>query len=220
MPRFFCSSLIFLFSFHISYSQKQIPKSANDTIFLMNGNVVGQRVVDTTFSTITIFNPKKPLQRIHFEPDQLYMVKFANGYKRFYYYQDSSINNWFTRAEMWMYMKGETDARKGFKARGALITGGVFGLLGGMTGTIWGPIAPYSFMALSGITKIRIRHNTVSNPRYIESDAYILGYERVARQKRKIKSLIGGTVGLALGYAFYAGFHKQYPENINFGFGK
>lgn len=197
-----------------TYSQKQ----AQDTIFFMNGNIVGERVIDTAFTTVTIFNPKKPLQRINFESDQLYMVKFRNGYKRFYYYQDSTINNWFTRDEMWMFMKGEIDARKGFTARGALITGGVFGLLGGMTGTFWGPVAPYGFMALSGVTKIRIKHHTVSNPSYIESDAYILGYERIARQKRKTKALIGGTIGLALGYAVYAIFHQSYPETINFGF--
>ncbi len=189
-----------------------------DTIYLMNGQSVAEKVIDTLFNTVTIYNPKKHAEKIHFEWDQLYMVKFSDGNKRYYYVQDSTINNWFTRSEMWMYMKGENDARKGFKARGALITAGAFGLVGGLTGTIWGPIAPYSFMALSGITKIKIKHNTVSNPNYVDSDAYILGYERVARQKRKIKSLIGGTAGLIVGYVIYAAFHQDYPENIKFGF--
>ena len=44
--------------------------------------------------------------------------------------------------------------------------------------------------------------------------------EEQERQKRKIKSIIGGTVGLALGYGFYALFNNQYPEKINFGFNK
>jgi hypothetical protein len=117
-----------------------------------------------------------------------------------------------------MYMKGENDARKGFRARGSFIGAGIAGLLGGMSGTIWGPVAPYSYMALSGITKVRIRHETVSNPKYIESDAYILGYERVARQKRKIRSLIGGTIGLVAGYGFYGLFHNSYPESVDVGF--
>ncbi len=212
---------IFLFSAGIFlcnplFCQKQVQ----DTIFLMNGQVVGEKIIDTVLGAVTIYNPKKHTEKINFEFDQLYMVKYTNGYKRYYYYQDSTINNWFTRQEMWMYMKGENDARKGFKARGALIGAGIMGLLGGMTGTFWAPIAPYGFMALSGITKIRIRHNTISNPKYVESDAYILGYERVARQRRKTKSLIGGTAGLLIGYAFYAAFHNYYPETINFGFKK
>jgi len=189
-----------------------------DTIYLMNGHVIGEKVIDSTLGAVTIYNPKKPGQKIHFEWDQLYMVRYARGFKRYYYYQDSTINNWFTKQEMWMYMKGENDARKGFRARGSFIGAGIAGLLGGMSGTIWGPVAPYSYMALSGITKVRIRHETVSNPRYIESDAYILGYERVARQKRKIRSLIGGTIGLAVGYGFYGIFHNSYPESVDVGF--
>jgi hypothetical protein len=201
------SVLLGLFYFLASavYSQK----ARQDTIFLMNGHAIGEKVIDTLLGAVTIINPKKPAQKLHYEWDQLYMVKFANGFKRFYYTQDSTINNWFTRDEMWMYMKGENDARKGFKGRGALIGAGIAGLIGGASGTIWGPIAPYGFMALSGIPKIRIRHNTISNPMYVHSDAYILGYERVARQKLKIKSLIGGTIGLAMGYGVYATFISE-----------
>jgi hypothetical protein len=189
-----------------------------DTIYLMNGQVVGEEVIDTLLGAVTIYNPKKIEKKIHFEFDQLYMVRYSNGIKRYYYQQDSTINNWFTRDEMWMYMKGENDARKGFTAKGAFIGACVAGLVGGMTGTFWGPIAPYGYMALSGLPKIKIRGNTISNPSYVESDAYILGYERVARQKRKIKSVIGGTMGLAAGYIFYALLHSYYPENLSVGF--
>lgn len=205
--------LIFLLSTLISYSQK-----AQDTIFLMNGHVIAKPVIDTTFNTVTIMNPKRHGKKIHYEEDQLYMVRFANGYKRFYYVQDPSIYNEFTREEMWMFMKGEVDARAGFKARGAMIGAGIVGFAAGATGTFYAAIAPYTFMALSGITKIRIKHKTISNPKYIESDAYILGYERVARQKRKTKSLIGGTIGLLLGYGFYGLFHNSYPQGGNIGF--
>lgn len=215
LKRLFILSFLFLLSL-TAFSQAK----AQDTIFLMNGIVIAKKVIDTTFSTVTIMNPKNHTSKIHYEMDQLYMVKFANGYKRFYYVQDPSIYNEFTRDEMWLFMKGEADARKGFKARGALITSTFIGFAAGLTGTFFAPVAPYGFMALSGATKIRIRHSTISNMKYIESDAYILGYERVARQKRKTKSLIGGTIGLVLGYGFYAAFHNNYPESINIGFNK
>lgn len=208
--------ILFLF-FKLTFSQSS---TAQDTIYLMNGHVIGEKVIDTILGAITIIDPKKPSKKIHYELEQLYMVRFAGGYKRYYYMQDSTIGNWFTRDEMWMYMKGETDARKGFKARGALIGAGIVGIMGGMTGTFWGPVAPYGFMALSGITKVKIKHETISNPTYVESDAYILGYERVARQKRKIKSLIGGTIGLGIGYGLYALLHSYYPETIDIGFKK
>lgn len=194
--------------------------TAQDTIYLMNGQVVPEKIVDTLLGAVTIMNPKKPTHKINYELDQLYMVRFADGYKRFYYQQDSLKSNWFTRDEMWMYMKGEVDARKGFKARGSLIGAGVAGIIGGMTGTFWAPLLPYGYMASVGIPKVRIRHETVSNPNYIESDAYILGYERVARHKRRIQAVIGGTIGLAVGFGLYGLLHSYYPEKINIGFSK
>lgn len=207
----------FLFFFRLTFSQ---APAAQDTIYLMNGHVIGEKIIDTILGAVTILDSKKPEKKLHYEHDQLYMIRFADGYKRYYYQQDTTIGNWLTRDEMWMYMKGETDARKGFKARGAFIGAGISGIVGGMTGTFWGPVAPYGFMALSGITKVRIRQETISNPTYVESDAYILGYERVARQKRKIKSLIGGTIGLGIGYILYAALHSHYPETLDIGFSK
>jgi hypothetical protein len=194
--------LVFYFLSQSAFSQAKVQ----DTIYLMNGRVVGEKVIDTLLGAVTIVNPKKPSKKIHYEWDQLFMVRFANGDKRYYYKQDSLLSNWFSRDEMWMYMKGENDARKGFKARGCLIGACVAGIAGGLTGTFWAPIAPYGFMALSGLPKIRIRHSTISNPTYVESDAYILGYERVARQRRRIKSVIGGTIGLGIGYGAFALF--------------
>lgn len=194
--------------------------AAQDTIYLMNGHVVAEKVVDTLLGAVTIFNPKKPTRKINYELDQLYMVRFADGNKRFYYTQDTLRSNWFTRDEMWMYMKGEVDARKGFKARGSLIGAGIAGLIGGMTGTFWAPILPYGYMALVGLPKVKIRHETISNPIYVESDAYILGYERVARHKRRIQAVIGGTVGIVAGFALYATLHQYYPEKVNIGFGR
>lgn len=193
---------------------------AQDTIYLLNGSVVGQKILDTVLGAVTIADPQKPEKKIHYELEQLYMVRFSDGYKRYYYTQDSTMNNWFSRDEMWMYMKGETDAHKGFKAKGALIGSAVAGFLGGLTGTFFAPVLPFGFMALSGVTKVKIRQETISNPTYVESDPYILGYERVARQKRKIKSIFGGAVGLVIGYSIYALFHQYYPEKIDFGFKK
>jgi len=56
-------------------------------------------------------------------------------------------------------------------------------------------------VGLCGITKIKIRHETISNPNCIDHDPYILGYERRARAKRRMQSLIGGGIGLVAGYA-------------------
>jgi hypothetical protein len=206
--------ILVILCFYFNEKFAQVP--VKDTIYLMNGHVVGEKVIDTLLGAVTILDPKKPTRKIHYELPQLYMVRFADGYKRFYYRQDSALFNYFTRDEMWMYMKGEVDARNGFKARGSLIGAGVAGILGGLTGTFFAPIAPYGYMACVGIPKVRIKHKTVSNPIYLESDPYILGYERVARHKRRIQAVIGGSIGLVVGYSLYALLHQYYPTDIGF----
>ncbi|MFO0320935.1 MAG: hypothetical protein ACK504_00730 [Bacteroidota bacterium] len=190
-----------------------------DTILLMNGQIVVEKVIDTLIGAVTVFDSKKPSEKLHYEYDQIYCVKYATGVNTYYYTQDSLLGNYFSREEMAYYMYGERDARKGFKARGSLIGAGTFGALSGGLGLFFAPVFPYAYMALSGITKVRIRHETISNPNYIDQDAYILGYERVSRSKRRIQALIGGSIGLALGYGLYFSVLKNnLPSTINIRF--
>jgi hypothetical protein len=180
-----------------------------DTILLMNGNVVVEKVLDTLIGAVTIVNPANVAEKLHYEYDDIYCVKYAVGFTDYYYSQDTLKGNYFTRDEMLYYIYGERDARKGFKAPGALIGAGVVGLVSGGLGLFFAPIFPYGYMALTGIPKVRIKHKTISNPNYIEHDSYILGYERVSRSRRRIKALIGGTIGLAAGYGLYFGILKD-----------
>ncbi|MBS1651921.1 MAG: hypothetical protein JSU07_07935 [Bacteroidetes bacterium] len=214
----FKHKLIFFITCLLFFGKALYSQSTKDTIYLMNGKIVPHHVYDTLLGAVTIIDTiKNKPKRIHYEWDQLYMVRYSNGFKRFYYEQDSLKHNWFTRDEMWMFMKGERDAHKGFTARGALIGSGICGIVGGMAGSFFSPILPYSFLALCGLPKVRIKAKTISNPAYVESDGYILGYERVARQKRRIQSVIGGTCGLVIGFGLFGILHNYYPSQINIG---
>lgn len=213
MSRFtICILFIIFFAFKSKAQYK-------DTILLMNGNYVVEKVIDTLIGAVTIVNPEKTTEKLHYEYDDIYCVKYASGFTDYYYSQDTLRGNYFTRDEMQYYIYGERDARKGFKARGSLIGAGVVGLASGGLGLFFAPVFPYGYMALSGIPKVRIKHSTISNPNYIDHDAYILGYERVSRSKRRIQALIGGTIGLAAGYGLYFGLLKdKLPSTITFRF--
>lgn len=213
MSRFIISFLFILF---FAFSTKAQYK---DTILLMNGNYVVEKVIDTLIGAVTIVNPEKTTEKLHYEYDDIYCVKYASGFTDYYYSQDTLRGNYFTRDEMQYYIYGERDARKGFKGRGSLIGAGIVGLASGGLGLFFAPVFPYGYMALSGIPKVRIRHSTISNPNYIDHDAYILGYERVSRSKRRIQALIGGTIGLAAGYGLYFGLLKdKLPSTITLRF--
>ena len=209
---------VFVFLFFTSlFSFGQ--KKAGDTLFLMNGRIIPVSVIDTLFGYATFVDTEDSTKRAHVENEQLFAIKYNNG-DLFYYYEQDTIANWFTRDEMWLFMQGERDARKGFKARGSLYGTMAFGILGGLTGTFFGPLAPTAYFLMVGIPKVRIRHQTVSNINLLEHDAYILGYERQSRTRRRVYSLIGAGIGLVIGYVGYATLNKYYPAQIVYTHGK
>lgn len=211
--------LKFIFSIFFIFLLLNLKAQNKDTVFLMNGNYIAEKVIDTLIGAVTVINPEKKTEKLHYEYDDVYCIKYASGHKAYFYSEDTLRGNFFTRDEMQYYIYGERDARKGFKARGSLIGAGVVGLASGGLGLFFAPIFPYGYMALCGIPKVRIRHSTISNPNYIEQDAYILGYERVSRTKRRMQALIGGTIGLAVGYGLYFGLLKdKLPSTISFRF--
>ena len=205
----------FLFGLALLCLGTRVFSQQKDTILLMNGQFVVEHVMDTLLGAVLVIDPEKPGEKLHYEYEELYCVKYASGFTDYYYSQDTARGNWFTREEMLYYILGERDARKGFKAPGALWGSFTAGVIGGASGTFFGPLLPYGYLACVGIPKVRIRHSTISNPAYIDHDPYILGYERVARGRRRIRSLIGGTAGLAVGYGLYFAALKQYFDSAN-----
>ncbi|HEX7414636.1 MAG TPA: hypothetical protein VF411_11385 [Bacteroidia bacterium] len=197
--------ILFLFVSLVSFAQK---KSA-DTLYLMNGRIVVAPVLDTNLFSATIIDPEDSTKRMSIESETMFAIKFHNG-GLFYYYQEDTVRNWFTRDEMWLFMQGERDAKKGFKPWGAFygsmacgLVGGASGLVLGTVGTFFGPVVPIAFFTTVGIPKVRIKHNTVTTPTNLDYDVYILGYEREARAKRRRYSMVGGGIGVALGYIAY-----------------
>lgn len=193
-------NLIFTLSFSL-IAFAGLAQQKKDTLFLMNGKIYVSRILDTLLGGVTIKDFKDSTKNFTVDNDDLFSVHYASGELYYYYEQDTTIGNEFSRQEMGYFMQGERDAKKGFKARGSLFGSIAAGFAGGLTGSFLGPILPFAYLGLCGITKVRIRHETISNPYLIDHDSYILGYERQARGKRRMKSLIGGGIGLVGGFA-------------------
>lgn len=187
-----------------------------DSIFLMNGQKVAAQIIDTSFALVTYKLPfsKQPNKIYNFEKDDIFCIRYKDGTNFYYYSQDTSRGDWFTREEMWYFTQGERDARRGFKPINTIIVGGIVGTLAGMTGMYVAPALPLVFYLVSDITKIRIKHHTISNPELLQHDAYILGYQKVSKTKRRINAIISGASGLLAGYLIYFGFKNQYPPTI------
>lgn len=205
----FLSFILFYITFQFIYAQNSL-----DTIYLMNGQKIGSEIIDTSFALVTykIPNSKQPNKIRNLEKDDIFCIGYKNKTYFYYYSQDTARGDWFTRDEMWHFTQGERDAHKGFKPVPNIIIGGTIGLAAGMTGLFVAPALPLGFYLLSDITKVKIKHSSVSNPELLQYDAYILGYQKVAKSKRRISFIISSASGLLLGYITYFTFKNQYPQ--------
>jgi hypothetical protein len=176
---------------------------AKDTIFYMNGNIVAGKIIDTLLGAVTFKDPADTTKKVHIEDQAIFAVKYSTGQLKYYYTQDTTVGNWFSRDEMWFFMQGERDARKNFRSPVSFIGGMLTGIGGGLTGGLWAPAVPFAFMGLTELTKIRIKHKWVSGPYLLSEDAYILGFQREALAKRRIAILKGGGIGLAVGFSAF-----------------
>ncbi len=195
-------SHIILFLFITCVPAACYSQTGNDTITLLNGDVIISNVIDTANGTVSIKNPKNAKRNIVIENDRIFSIKNSSGENVIYAY-DTTIGNEFTIEEMRYFIYGEQDAAKGFKPRGAFYCNLAIGLASGLTGAFISPIPPFAFAALVGMPKVKIKPETVSNPEYLNQKPYLMGYERVARSKRKLKSLVSGGIGLATGLTTY-----------------
>lgn len=202
-------SFLLCFIMFVSLLKAQEKK---DTLFLMNGKIYVSKILDTLLGGVTIKDFKDTSKKFTVDNDDLFGVRYSSGEMYYYYSQDTATGNEFTREEMGYFMQGERDAKKGFKARGSLFGSMAAGFVGGLSGSFLGPILPFGYLGLCGITKVRIKHETISNPNYIDHDPYILGYERQARGKRRIQCLIGGGIGLVAGFATNFAIAKTNPN--------
>lgn len=175
-----------------------------DTLLLVNGDVIITSVKDTSKGEVTYANPKAGKKDLTIENDRIFSIKNTKG-ETVYYKFDSLLGNDITVDEMRYYIKGEQDAQKNYKARGYFWGNIVVGAAAGATGHFLSPVAPFAFTAITGLPAVHIDHSTVSNLEYLKHDTYVMGYERMARGKRRLKSMLGGGIGLAAGLGVFWG---------------
>ncbi|CAN5560168.1 hypothetical protein BH10BAC1_BH10BAC1_03550 [soil metagenome] len=198
--------LVFMLFAKFNFSQ-----TGKDTIVMLNGSVLIGTVIDTTNGVTSVKNPKDINKNIIIENDRIFSITNPTGEYIMYVY-DTLIGNEFTIEEMSYFILGEQDAEKGYKARGAFFGNMLIGAVGGVTGSFLCPLPVFIFTAASGLPRVKVRSSTVSNIDYIKHETYIMGYERVARKKRKIGSLAGGVIGMGAGLGTFFILRANHSE--------
>ena len=186
-----------LFFILLTCAQKSF---AQDEILFLNGDYATVKVLDTTdYKRITVQREGSTKMKTWFRED-IYSIKFADGTQYIVYKQDTLENEYFTPAEMRIYIQGEQDAAAGYKTPIATAGSAVVGLGGGLVLSFLAPIAPAIYTIIVGSRWIKIRKKFVSNPDLLKEEVYRMGYEKEARSKLIQNSIIGGGIGMVVGY--------------------
>ena len=185
------------------YSQDTAKPVAPDTILLNNGKIIITQVTDTSSpSVITILKPgSRKHKKIELEREDIFSVKYAKtGKEDIYYIYDTLVGHDFTVDDARKFIAGEQDARRGFHAVGVSIAAFSIGFASGAYfGSDISFFPPFMYAGIMTYPVIHVRHKSVRDMKNVTVDAYLFGYDEVARQKRTLHSFVWGGIGLAAG---------------------
>jgi len=177
---------------------------SNQSILLMTGNVLEGNVTsqDTLYLYYDLVKKSGKTKAKKLDLERVFSINGPNGEEKVIYYMDTVVGNYFTIDEMRFYIQGEQDASKYYRANwtiaaGLPITAGLGFVL---SGTVFSFAVPFVYLVSTGISAYKINKNKISSSNLVTEPAYVLGYERTARNKRLFKSLFAGLVGTAIGF--------------------
>ncbi|MFZ6050379.1 hypothetical protein [Halocola ammonii] len=176
-----------------------------DTILTLEGNAIPCAVRDTTgfFVQYSIFkrNGKEKEREVH--RSEIFSITKASGKEVVYYEPDLFLGEDLSPEEMRIYVTGARDARENYRPIWTFVGGVAFaGIVSyiGQGGFILTIAPPIAYMLVQFIPYIKIKEENMTNLSYQYNDLYAAGYESVARGRKVLSGLKGGTLGSILGF--------------------
>lgn len=192
MMRFIATTIVTLCVVFSSFGQ------ADDEILLLSGKTIQGKVTseDSTYLYYDFYKKSGKSKARKFELERVFSITNTEG-ERLIYEEDSTKGNTLSVQEVGDYIQGEQDAMEYYRGDWTLLAGVpvTTGLGYVLTPSVFTFAIPFAYLVATGVPKYKI-----PNPDMAENEAYLLGFERVARNKRLFKSLAAGLIGTTLGF--------------------
>lgn len=175
-----------------------------DRILLMNGQVIQGKVLGQSTLEIRYLTESRKGLRERAEPtESVFSVTDTLGRERIWYFYDTVFGNDMTVDQMRWFIKGEQDARKGYKPTWAMVGGFVTGagLTIGLDLEVNSLLVPPLFAASMTLPRVHVTRGSITDPLMDGDEHYAYGYAKVGRTKRVINSLISTAAGVVVGIA-------------------
>jgi hypothetical protein len=178
---------------------------AQDSILLMNGQIIPAKVIAQ--STLEIrykeFGRNGKVKERSEPTEHVFSVTDSLGRERVWYFHDTLFGNDLTVDQMRYYIKGEQDARLGYKPFWPMLGGFVAGagLTIGLNLETNAMMLPPIYAGAMALPRVHVTPGSVRDPYMEGEDNYAMGYARVGRGKRVVRTLLSTAAGVAVGLA-------------------
>lgn len=203
--------LLYFFSALSAFAQIQTTADINrmDTLFFLNGEIRAVKVVDTIAHLVRFLPEKrKGKPRVgDVEKSRIFSVKFSDGSERILYFHDSAVGNVFSVLEAKMFMLGEREADKNYKNKWPFLIGFSVSIISPLVlsnAVLLSPVPAAVTPLHTLLPVIKVNTKKIINKNYLQYDTYLMGYEKVARKKNFLHSILGAGIGLACGFGVWA----------------
>ena len=186
---------------------------AQDTINLMNGQLLNGKVIGQSTFEIRYLVPRRGKLVERTEPtDGVFSVKDSLGHEKVWYFKDTLFGNTYTIPEMRCFIKGERDARLGYKPIGPILGGFAFGagLTMAMNLQMSSLLLPPIYAGVMAWPRVYVTRGSISDPNMDGDPVYATGYSAAGRPKRVINCLLSSAVGVLVGLA--VNHYVLYPQ--------
>ncbi|MBL7964479.1 MAG: hypothetical protein JNM31_11635 [Flavobacteriales bacterium] len=178
--------------------------AAQDRILLMSGHVVDCRLLGASTLEIRYEIQRKDKLLTRTEPtENVFSTRDSLGREKVWYFQDTLFGNYFTVDQMRWFIKGEQDARDGYRPIVPMIGGFVVGagLVMALDLEIMAIPIPMVYAGIMALPRVHVTRGSIRDPLMEGDPYYAAGYAQVGRTKRVVKTLISSAVGTAVGLA-------------------
>jgi hypothetical protein len=175
-----------------------------DRILLMNGQVIEAKVLGQSTLEIRYLTETRKGVKERTEPtESVFSVTDTLGRERIWYFYDTVFGNDMTVDQMRWFIKGEQDARKGYKPFWPMLGGFVVGagLTMGFDLEVTSLLIPPLFSASMALPRVHVTRGSITDPLMEGDEYYAYGYAKTGRSKRVVKTLITSAAGVAFGLA-------------------
>jgi hypothetical protein len=163
----------------------------------IHGKVLGQSTLEVRYQE----KHKDSLLKRSEPTESVFSVTDSLGQEKVWYFYDPAFGNDLTVDQMRWYIKGEQDARIGYKPRAAVWGGFLLGagLVIALDLEVNSLLIPPAYAGLMAWPRVHVTPGSVRDPLMEGDNYYATGYSAVGRPKRVVRSLMSTTAGIIVG---------------------